>query len=29
MTHRGHEEDEEVTNTVQERSDFVDKNILY
>lgn len=28
MTLRGHERDEEVTNTVQERSDFADKNIL-
>lgn len=28
MTLRGHEEDEEVTNTVQERRDFEDKNIL-
>lgn len=28
MTLRGHERDEEVTNTVQERRDFVDKNIL-
>lgn len=28
MTHRGHEGDEEVTNTVQERRDFADKNIL-
>lgn len=28
MTLRGHEGDEEVTNTVQERRDFADKNIL-
>lgn len=28
MTLRGHEGDEEVTNTVQERRDFTDKNIL-
>lgn len=28
MTLRGHEGDEEVTNTVQEKRDFVDKNTL-
>lgn len=28
MTLRGHEKDEEVTNTVQERRDCADKNIL-
>ena len=28
MTLRGHEGDEEVTNTVQERREFADKNIL-
>lgn len=28
MTLRGHEGDEEVTHTVQERRDFADKNIL-
>lgn len=28
MTLRGHEKDEEVTNTVQQRRDFADKNTL-